>query len=102
MQYQAPAGFLKQIDAYVTLLKTGVETNLIDADSTVFSTGIIVCTIHLAKGLEFDRVIVPDANAETYHMEMDRNLLYIACTRAMHKLTLIALGKPSNLLFLKT
>ena len=80
------------------LLKIGVETSLIDADSTVFSTGIVICTTHLAKGLEFDRVIVPDANADTYHTEMDRNLLYIACTRAMHRLTLIAAGKPSNLL----
>ncbi|MBF0446167.1 MAG: hypothetical protein HQL68_11315 [Magnetococcales bacterium] len=47
------------------LLKLGVETNLIDADSTGFSSGIILCTIHLAKGLEFDHVIVPDANAES-------------------------------------
>ena len=80
------------------LLKTGVETRLLDPNSTAFSTGIILCTIHLAKGLEFDHVIVPDANAETYHTAMDRNLLYIACTRAMHRLTMIAQGTPSNLL----
>lgn len=44
---------------------------------------IIVCTSHMAKGLEFDRVIVPNASGRTHRTEMDRNLLYVACTRAI-------------------
>jgi DNA helicase-2/ATP-dependent DNA helicase PcrA len=80
------------------LVESGVKARLLDAASTGFSSGVLVCTAHLAKGLEFDRVIVPDANAETYHTEMDRNLLYVACTRAMHRLTLISVGEPSRLL----
>ena len=81
-----------------TLRDAGIEAHLLDAGSSGFSTGAIVCTAHLAKGLEFDRVIVPDASAPNYHTEMDRNLLYVACTRAMHRLTLISAGAPSALL----
>ncbi|WP_376711280.1 HelD family protein [Pseudochrobactrum lubricantis] len=75
-----------------------VEAALLDADSHGFSLGVVICTAHLAKGLEFDRVIIPDASAEQYEDEMDRNLLYVACTRAMHKLTIFALRKASGLL----
>jgi DNA helicase-2/ATP-dependent DNA helicase PcrA len=69
-----------------------------DDASTGFSTGVLVCTAHFAKGLEFDRVIVPDASAQDYQKVMDRNLLYVACTRAMHQLTLITMGQPSAFL----
>jgi DNA helicase-2/ATP-dependent DNA helicase PcrA len=80
------------------LEKAGVSTHLLDSNSSGFSSGVIICTAHLAKGLEFDRVIIPDADAATYHTDMDRNLLYVACTRAMHRLTLITTGAPSPLL----
>ena len=80
------------------LAEAGVEARLLDAGSAGLSTGVVVCTAHLAKGLEFDRVIVPDASARNYRTDMDRNLLYVACTRAMHRLTVIAVGEPSGLL----
>jgi DNA helicase II / ATP-dependent DNA helicase PcrA len=73
-----------------------VRARLLDGDSSGFSTGVIVCTAHLAKGLEFDRVIVADASARTFRTAMDRNLLYIACTRAMHQLTVISDWAPSS------
>ncbi|MDT8388680.1 MAG: 3'-5' exonuclease, partial [Thiogranum sp.] len=78
-----------------SLADAGVDTRLLAADSVGFSSGLIVCTAHLAKGLEFDRVIVADAGAKNYHTVMDRNLLYVACTRAMHRLTLICIGDPA-------
>jgi DNA helicase II / ATP-dependent DNA helicase PcrA len=80
------------------LAGAGIEARLLEADSVGFSSGIIVCTAHLAKGLEFDRVIVADVSANHYRSDMDRNLLYVACTRAMHRLMLIAVGEPSPLL----
>jgi len=83
---------------YLSLEKTGVEVRLLDAGSVGFSTGVLVCTAHMAKGLEFDRVIVHDVSAKHYHSEMDRNLLYVACTRAMHRLSVISIGAPSPLL----
>lgn len=52
----------------------------------------------MAKGLEFDYVIVPFADKSTYQTEVDKSLLYIACTRAMHKLDLIYSGERTLLL----
>jgi DNA helicase-2/ATP-dependent DNA helicase PcrA len=78
---------MRQAEAlYQALQTTGVQ--LLTADSTTFTEGGIITTAHLAKGLEFDEVIVPFVNAHTYRTEVDKGMLYIACTRAMHQLTL--------------
>lgn len=71
---------------------------LLNFNSDQFHEGIIVTSSHLAKGLEFDQVIVPFADAENYKTDMDRSLLYIACTRAMHRLTLTYSGEASPFL----
>jgi DNA helicase-2/ATP-dependent DNA helicase PcrA len=42
----------------------------------------------MSKGLEFDEIIIPMVELNNYKSDYDRSLLYIACTRAMHKLTL--------------
>ncbi|MDZ7784361.1 MAG: 3'-5' exonuclease [Halioglobus sp.] len=81
-----------------TLTEKGVAARLLDAASAGFSTGVLVCTAHLAKGLEFDRVLVADVSAKNYHTDMDRNLLYVACTRAMHRLTLYSVGEVTPLI----
>ena len=60
-----------------------------------FLNGIILTSVQLAKGLEFDQVYIPQVNGTNYHTEMDRSLLYVACTRAMHQLELSYVGKPS-------
>ena len=72
--------------------------HLLSKDSTRFTNGVSIASIRMAKGLEFDEVIVPDADDRNYHSDYDRNLLYIACTRAMHKLTLFYTGRPSPFL----
>lgn len=61
---------------------------LLDAESSSFKNGIVITTVHMAKGLEFDQVIVPFASDRNYKTDVDRGMLYIACTRAMHRLTL--------------
>ncbi|MGS2744550.1 HelD family protein [Halomonas sp. LS-001] len=68
---------------------------LLSEQSSAFGLGIIICTAHMAKGLEFDRVIVPEVSEKNYATDMERNLLYVACTRAMHQLTLTHTGQPS-------
>jgi DNA helicase-2/ATP-dependent DNA helicase PcrA len=65
-----------------------LKVHLLTPDSTSFSNGVIITTVHLAKGLEFDEVIVPQVSSTNYKSDIDRRMLYIACTRAMHKLTL--------------
>lgn len=74
------------------------EVHLLSVDSTVFKEGIILTTAHLAKGLEFDEVIVPFASIRNYHTDVDRSMLYIACTRAMHVLTLLYTKEKSAFL----
>jgi len=64
-----------------------LKLHLITPTSTNFSSGIIITTVHLSKGLEFDEVLVPFVSASNYKSEIDRRMLYIACTRAMHRLT---------------
>lgn len=64
--------------------------------STVFVQGIIITSAHMAKGLEFDEVIVVRADDENYHSAIHRSMLYVAVTRAMHKLSLTCYGEPSG------
>ncbi|TDN35855.1 helicase [Hymenobacter sp. UV11] len=66
----------------------GPGVQLLTAESTAFKEGVIITTAYLAKGLEFDEVIVPFASAATYKTEVDQGMLYVACTRAMHQLSL--------------
>ncbi|MBM7866281.1 ATP-binding domain-containing protein [Heliobacterium gestii] len=60
--------------------------------------GVSVVSAYLAKGLEFDAVIVYGADKGRYASDLDRRLLYIACTRALHRLTLCYCGEISPFL----
>lgn len=80
----------------IALDNAQIKAEYISAASTRFSDGIIVTTAQLAKGLEFDRVIVPFVNKSNYKDEIDRSMLYIACTRAMQDLIIIHSDQPSN------
>ncbi|MGL4847999.1 MAG: HelD family protein [Clostridium sp.] len=72
------------------------DLNLIIDDNSHYSKGITIIPSYIAKGLEFDSVIVPDM--ESYTKDSERNLLYTVCTRALHSLYLLSKGKKSNLL----
>lgn len=74
------------------------DVHLLSHESTRFVNGISVVSIQMSKGLEFDEVIIPDVDSAHYSTEYDRSLLYIACTRAMHRLTLSYAGDPSRLI----
>lgn len=74
------------------------DVSKLHVSSSELKKGIIITSVHMAKGLEFDEVIIPWVNSEVYKSEQDRSLLYIACTRAMHKLTLTGHGEISPLL----
>lgn len=69
---------------------------LLNARSAAFARGIVITTTHMAKGLEFDHVIVPFCTAQNYRTDIDKHLLYIACTRAMHRLDITFWGKGSG------
>ena len=50
--------------------------------------GAIILPAYLSKGLEFDCVFIPDADDENYSGPLARRLLYIECTRALHRLNI--------------
>ena len=62
----------------------------------------IITTIINSKGVEFDMVIITFANDSNYQTELDRNLLYVASTRALHNLCFVANKKPSRFLTKQT
>lgn len=74
------------------------EVYLLTGESRRFANGVTVASIRMSKGLEFDEVIVPDVDGSSYATEYDRGLLYIACTRALHRLTVTCAGEVSALM----
>jgi len=88
----------KQASALYQALLDEYDVNLLTPDSLSFANGVSITSIQMSKGLEFDEVIIPSVNSETYYTDYDRNLLYIACTRAMHQLSLTYSGKPTKLI----
>lgn len=74
------------------------KLHLLNYDSDAFYDGVMVTAVPVAKGLEFDEVVIPDVDCGNYDTEYDRGLLYVACTRAMHRLTLLYCGKASRFL----
>lgn len=72
------------------------NVSLITPESSRFQNGVSITSIQMSKGLEFDEVIIPKSGQAFYHTDYDRNLLYIACTRAMHRLTLLYTDERSQ------
>ena len=72
------------------------DISLLTRESTSFQNGISITLVRMSKGLEFDEVLIPQADCRTYTSDFDRGLLYIACTRAMHRLTLTYSGKETE------
>lgn len=72
------------------------DVYFLSSRSSAFIRGIIITSAHMAKGLEFDEVIVPQSDAGNYCSEIDRSMLYVAATRAMHRLTLTYTGIPAK------
>ena len=72
------------------------DISLLSNQSSAYVKGIIITSAHMAKGLEFDEVIIPQTDDKNYHSNIDKSMLYVAATRAMHKLTLTySVSSPS-------
>ncbi|SFD81349.1 DNA helicase-2 / ATP-dependent DNA helicase PcrA [Paenibacillus catalpae] len=81
-------------EAYEALTALGLgEIRLVTKDTLTFETGAMVIPAYLAKGVEFDAVLIYDASSEAYNRESERKLFYTACTRAMHLLNLYIHGE---------
>jgi len=75
------------------------DYRIIREQEFTFTPGIDVTDITQTKGLEFDSVIIADADASTYGPDIrSRQLLYVGVTRASHQLWLLHCGNPSSLI----
>ncbi len=78
--------------------QAGLASTLIRSENQRLAAGVIVVPSYLAKGLEFDAVILWQANKHFFHEEDERELLYTIASRAMHRLTILATPDLSPLL----
>ncbi len=74
-------------------LKDQITMRKMTKNTPVFEKGTIIIPAYLAKGVEFDAVILYNASADQYHREAERKLFYTACTRAMHLLYAYSVGE---------
>jgi DNA helicase-2/ATP-dependent DNA helicase PcrA len=88
----------RQADQLYEVLGDQADVQLLHAESKMFSGGVMISTAYLAKGLEFDEVLVPFCSAKEYQSPIDRHMLYVAVTRAMHRLTMTHTGEVSPFL----
>ena len=79
------------------LKENGVKSTLIRSENQRLAAGTIVLPSFLAKGLEFDAVIMWDASKDKFS-EDEQQLVYTIASRAMHKLTITSIGEFSQLL----
>lgn len=59
-----------------------------ELNENLISSNKILTTVYLSKGMEYDRVIIYNADVSNYSSEQDRQNLYVASTRALHGLYL--------------
>ncbi|WP_160683694.1 RNA polymerase recycling motor HelD [Clostridium sp. C2-6-12] len=73
----------KELSEYASLIKEKISIQSLDNEDVIYKGGKVLLPAYLAKGLEFDGVIVVD------NKEIQPLLKYIMCTRALHRLSVI-------------
>ena len=76
---------LREAENIYELIKDEVNISLVDANTKGFYKELVVIPAYVAKGLEFDSVIIYNDRKNSYKRN-ERNLLYVACTRCQHEL----------------
>lgn len=82
-----------------SMLKNKKNVSMITGKENDYTGGIVIIPSYLAKGLEFDIVIIANASNEVYKKnDLDAKLLYVAMTRPLHKLYIYSLNQKSELI----
>ncbi len=79
-------------------LRSRISVHLMDTDQPETFSGVMLMPVYMAKGLEFDAAILCGVDDQNYRTGFDRQLLYVSCTRALHRLAILHTGKPSRFL----
>ncbi|MCG7335730.1 AAA family ATPase [Sporosarcina sp. ACRSM] len=74
---------------YTRLHDAGVPIQLLEEQSDISADHLLIVPSHLAKGLEFDAVLIAAFDEPFRDHPIDRKLLYVAMTRPMHELHLL-------------
>ncbi len=72
-------------------------TFMVDGNNDFVNNKIMVLPLYMAKGLEFDVVLIPRANEDNYNKK-NKKLFYVASTRAMNTLRIYYDEVPSSLI----
>jgi len=88
----------KEADEVYRFLKDKVQVKAIISDAEEYLNDAVIIPAYLAKGLEFDVVLIYNAGNENYCCDEERLLLYTACTRALHVLRVYYSGECTTLL----
>ncbi|WP_274364121.1 HelD family protein [Paenibacillus thermotolerans] len=84
---------------HTDLSDMGFSAFLISEGQRKYQGGISIVPVYLSKGLEFDAALIIDVDKRRYTSSpKDAKLLYVGCTRALHRLTLLYHGEPSPLI----
>ena len=70
---------------------------MIDGNNDFVNDRIMVLPLYMAKGLEFDVVLIPKANEDNYNKK-NKKLFYVAVSRAMNDLRIYYDEVPSSLI----
>ena len=76
---------MREAEVLYDLVKDSLEISLVDHNTKSFHKDLVIMPAYVSKGLEFDSVIVYN-NRDNSYKNNERNLLYVACTRAQHEL----------------
>ncbi|MGL5615204.1 MAG: RNA polymerase recycling motor HelD [Sarcina sp.] len=83
----------------ITKKYSSYDFKLIKDDDKSLELDFIIIPSYLTKGLEFDCSIVYNLNSETYkNVDMDKKLLYVVLTRALHYEYIFYNGNISELI----
>ena len=72
------------------------EARLVTEGDESFEGGVQIMDAGVVKGLEFDCMLIADADADTYpDQRFYAKLFYVLCTRPLHRLSLCCVGEPA-------
>ena len=90
--YESIAVICKDISRteYISsIIKNKMYIKVIDKEDSIYNSGEVVIPSYLAKGLEFDAVIIIDDNLSSINYD---KMMYVMCTRALHNLNVFKLN----------
>ncbi|MBP7175888.1 MAG: AAA family ATPase [Thermoclostridium sp.] len=102
-QFKSAAVICKTLEecqkVYDAVRKDIQDIHMITGKEDEYKSGVVIVPSYLSKGLEFDIVILSNANSAHYQEdELDIKLLYVSMTRPLHKLFILYEGELSPLL----